>query len=78
MNIAHKLSEGKATVTDIIKVLTPAIRGGGNNVDEKKVAEMIWDATLVDGMRCAGEVLSKALNSGSGDEGNEQAEESPT
>lgn len=78
VHIAQKLSEGKATVTDVIKVLTPAIKGGGNDVDEKKVAEMIWNANLVEGMRCAGEVLSKALNSGIEDEGNEIAEEKQT
>ena len=71
---AQKLSEGKATIEEIINVLTPAIRGGGNDVDATKVKQMIWKGGLVNGMRCAGEILTTALNSGLDNEGNEEAE----
>lgn len=77
MQIAQKLSEGKATVTEIVNVLTPAIKGGGNNVDAKQVQKWIWEAGLIEGIRCAGEIVTMALNSGQ-DEGNEGAEENPT
>ena len=74
VQMAQKLSLGKATIEEIINVLTPAIKGGGNDVDEKKVKQMIWNAGLPNGMRCAGEILTTALNSGLEDEGNEEAE----
>ena len=75
VQIAQRLSEGKATIMEVINVLTPAIKGGGNDITEKRVKEMIWSAGLIEGMRCAGEVLTVALNSGLSSEGNEGAEE---
>ena len=64
----------KRTIEEIINVLTPAIKGGGNDVDATKVKQMIWKGGLVNGMRCAGEILTTALNSGLDNEGNEEAE----
>tara|TARA_Y100000114_G_C11757516_1_gene327734 strand:+ start:789 stop:1139 length:351 start_codon:yes stop_codon:yes gene_type:complete len=75
VQIAQRLSEGKSTILEVLNVLTPAIKGGGNDINEKKVKDMIWSAGLIEGMRCAGEVLTVALNSGLSDEGNEEAEE---
>ena len=76
VQIAQRLSEGKATVTEIVNVLTPAIKGGGNDVDAKQVQQWVWEAGLIEGMRCAGEIVTMALNSGQ-NEGNEGAEENP-
>ncbi|HAF89784.1 MAG TPA: hypothetical protein DCG23_08430 [Deltaproteobacteria bacterium] len=76
VQIAQRLSEGKATVTEIVNVLTPAIKGGGNDVDAKQVQKWIWEAGLIEAMRCAGEIVTMALNSGQ-NEGNEGAEENP-
>lgn len=75
MQTAQKLSEGKATVTEIVNVIQPALKGGGNNLDHKDISKMVWEAGLIDGMRVAGEILTVALNSGVPDEGNEEAEE---
>lgn len=74
---AQKLSEGKCTITEVVNVIQPALKGGGNNVDHKDVSKMVWEAGLIDGMRVAGEILTVALNSGLEDEGNAKAEESP-
>lgn len=75
MQTAQKLSEGKATITEIVNVIQPALKGGGNNLDQKDVSKMVWEAGLIEGMRVAGEILTVALNSGVPDEGNEEAEE---
>ena len=75
MQTAQKLSEGKATITEIVNVIQPALKGGGNNFDQKDVSKMVWEAGLIEGMRVAGEILTVALNSGVPDEGNEEAEE---
>jgi|TARA_Y100000015_G_C2325928_1_gene58890 hypothetical protein len=72
---AQKLGEGKATITEIVNVIQPALKGGGNNLDQKDVSKMVWEAGLIEGMRVAGEILTVALNSGVPDEGNEEAEE---
>ncbi len=74
MQLAQKLTSASATITDLISVLTPAIKGGGNDIDEKKVKELIGKSGLIQAMKCAGDIVTKALETGQ-DEGNEQAEE---
>ena len=66
----------KATVTEIVNVLTPIIKGGGNDVDAKQVQQWVWEAGLIEGMRCAGEIVTMALNSGQNE--NEGAEGEPS
>ena len=75
VQMAQRLSESKLTTSDIVQILTPAIKGGGNDVDFNSVKKMVWESGLVEGMRVAGEIVTVALNSGQ-DEGNEGAEES--
>jgi|TARA_R100001126_G_C4840662_1_gene156734 hypothetical protein len=74
VQLAQKLTSASATITDLISVLTPAIKGGGNDIDEKKVKELIGKSGLIQAMKCAGDIVTKALETGQ-DEGNEQAEE---
>ena len=74
MQVAQKLTNASATITDLVNVLTPAIKGGGNDIDEKKVRELIGKSGLIHAMKCAGDIVTKALETGQ-DEGNEQAEE---
>lgn len=64
VKIATKLSEGDLTVLDITNVLTPALKGGGNDVDHTKVAKIVYEAGLADGMRVCGEVLANVLTAG--------------
>jgi len=72
--VAQKLTNASATITDLVNVLTPAIKGGGNDIDEKKVRELIGKSGLIHAMKCAGDIVTKALETGQ-DEGNEEAEE---
>ena len=76
VKIATKLSEGDLTVLDIANVLTPALKGGGNDVDHTKVAKMVYEAGLADGMRVCGEVLANVLTAGqaSDDDSEEDSE----
>lgn len=74
VRIAQTLSAGELTTTQMVSILTPVIRAGGNDVSEKKVGEALWDAGLADGMRSIGEILSQVLTSGD-DEGNEKEAE---
>tara|TARA_B100000963_G_scaffold68748_1_gene57032 strand:+ start:4051 stop:4287 length:237 start_codon:yes stop_codon:yes gene_type:complete len=74
VQVAQKLTNASATITDLVNVLTPAIKGGGNDIDEKKVRELIGKSGLIHAMKCAGDIVTKALETGQ-DEGNEEAEE---
>ena len=72
VKIAQSLSEGELTTVDLISVITPAVRAGGNNVTESDVQKAVWEAGLADGMRCVGEILAFAITGGKpeGDSGN--------
>lgn len=72
VKIATKLSEGDLTVLDITNVLTPALKGGGNDVDHTKVAKMVYEAGLADGMRVCGEVLANVLTAGQASDDNSE------
>ena len=74
VKIAQALSEGELTTSQMVAILTPVIRAGGNDVDEKEVGKSLWGAGLVDGMKSVGEVLATVLSSGN-DEGNEKQAE---
>jgi|TARA_R100000149_G_scaffold65658_1_gene40966 hypothetical protein len=65
----RQLAEGELTTQHTIAVLTPIIRGGGNDVSEKEIAKMVWESGLSDAMREVAKVLVQALTAGQ-DEGN--------
>jgi len=64
VRIATRLSEGDLTVMDISNVLTPALKGGGNDVDQTKVAKIVYESGLAEGMRVCGEILANVLTAG--------------
>ena len=77
VKIAQALSEGNLTTSQMVAILTPVIRGGGNDINEKEVGQSLWGAGLVSGMKSIGEVLAAVLSSGQdddeeADEGNEE------
>ena len=71
VKVAQSLSEADISASQIIAILTPVIRAGGNDIDEKKVGNAVWDAGLAQGISPCSEVLAQALGAG-GDEGNEE------
>lgn len=74
VQVAQSLQSGQTTTSEMISILTPVIRAGGNDVDEKAVGEMLWHSGLAEGMKVIAEVVSAVLTSG-GDEGNENEAE---
>jgi len=71
VKVLTKLTDGNLTTAEMISILTPIIRGGGNDVRENDVKSIIWDAGLANSMRVTGEVLAAALQGGS-NAGNEK------
>lgn len=64
VKIAQKLQEGDLRVNELLSIITPIIRAGGNSVDQKEVGEVLWAAGLAEGMRVAGEIIAYALTAG--------------
>lgn len=69
VKVAQKLAEADLTTSEISTILYQALRGGGNNLDQKEVNALIWQNGMVESMSVVGEVLTSALmggDSGSG------------
>ena len=64
VKIAQKLREGDLRVNELLTIITPVVRAGGNNIDQKEVGEVIWSAGLAEAMRVAGEIIAYALTAG--------------
>ena len=71
VKIAYGLQEADISMSDILQILTPVIRAGGNDVNEKDIGQAVFDAGLTEGIRVAAEIIALTLNS-SEEEGNEQ------
>ena len=69
VQIAQSLQAGELTTSQMVAILTPVIKAGGNDMDEKAVGAMLWESGLAEGMKVIAEVVSAVLTSG-GDEGN--------
>ena len=71
VKILGRLTDGDLTTTEIVSILHPIIKGGGNDISVKDIQSAVWDAGLADAMKAVGEILGTALTGGN-EEGNEQ------
>jgi len=78
IKLATRMSEGDIRLTEIINVLTPAIRGGGNDLQRKDIIAIVQDAGIVKATGAVANLLASSLTDDSeeaADEGKlEQAE----
>ena len=74
VKVTQALSEGSLTTSQMIAIITPVIRAGGNDISDKQVGEVIWSAGVASGITAVGSVLTSIVSSG-GDEGNEEQAE---
>ena len=78
VRITTLLSDGSLTMTDMVKILHPAIRGGGNDVTETEVAKIIYESGVAQSMVAVGEVLSNVLSGSRGSDEESESEEKKT
>jgi len=57
IKLAQRMSEADVRVSDLVNVLTPALRGGGNNFNPKKVQNIISDIGLISAASAVAELL---------------------
>ena len=60
--VASSLSEAKLTLTQMIQIITLAIRAGGNDVKEKDVKKLISGIGLVEAVTMCTELITLSLN----------------
>lgn len=70
VKIAQRLTNGEVMLNELISILTPAIRAGGNDMTEKQVGEIVWKAGLPETIKSVGNLLAQSLMKEN--EGNEQ------
>ena len=75
VKIAQSLSEADITTEQIVAVITPVIRAGGNNVTEKDIKSLVWEAGVAKSLAVCTQIIGQILGVEE-DEGNvEQAAE---
>jgi hypothetical protein len=62
LKLAQRMADADVRVTDIIAVLTPALRGGGNNVQPKDVTKIVESAGLVDSTQAVATLLTQSIS----------------
>lgn len=61
IKLATKMSEGDIRLNEIINVLTPALRGGGNDLQRKDVVNIVQEAGIVKATAAVANLLAKSL-----------------
>jgi len=68
IKLAQKMGEADIRMTDIIHVLLQALRGGGNDLKEKDIINIVQDVGIIEATKCVAELVTKSLTADS-DEG---------
>ena len=68
IKLAQRMSEADIRMSDIINVLLPALRGGGNDLQLDDVKRIVGDTGLVESAKAVAELLTKSLTTDSGEE----------
>mgnify|MGYP003145580980 CR=1 FL=1 len=61
IKLATKMSEADIRLSEIINVLTPALRGGGNDLQQKDVVAIVQKAGIVKATSAVANILAKSL-----------------
>ena len=69
LTIANGLSNAEMSAQDMISILTPVLRSCGEDLKDKDVGRIIWDAGLTEGLRVIAEVIAFIIG-GEDQEGN--------
>jgi|TARA_R110000744_G_scaffold103884_1_gene199054 hypothetical protein len=75
IKLAQKMSEGDIRMSEIINVLTPAIRGGGNDLQHKDVIDLVQKAGIVKATAAVANLLANTLTDDSEEEADEGKQE---
>ena len=74
MKLATCMSEGDISMKDIIYILTPALRGGGMDINENAVKKIVADVGIVECTRAVATLLTATLTTESDEAGEDSTE----
>ena len=61
LKLITRIAASDVRMKDLIGVLTPALRGGGNNITEKEVKKIVGDAGIINTTKVVAELLAQSL-----------------
>ena len=64
IKLASKMSEGDISISDMKAVLLPALRGGGNDLDEKDVSKIIQNEGIIGCTTAVANLITSVLSTG--------------
>lgn len=65
IKLAQKMADGDVRMSQVIAVLTPALRGGGNDLQPNDVVKLVEETGLVKSMKAVAELLAMSLTDNS-------------
>lgn len=69
LTIANGLSKAEMSAQDMIAILTPILRSSGEDLKDRDVGRIIWEAGITEGLRAIAEVIAFIIG-GDDNEGN--------
>ena len=76
LKLATELMNSNLSITDCVTVLSTAIRAGGNNLTQKEIGNLAFEAGLTEALRVTGEILANAITGGKSTEEGDEEEDS--
>ena len=61
IKLATKMADADIRMSEIINVLHPAIRGGGNDLNRNDIIKIVQDAGILNSTTAVANLLSKSL-----------------
>ena len=71
IKLATKMAEADIRMSDIVNVLHPAIRGGGNNISRNDTIKIVQEAGIINSTTAVANLLTSTLTDDSKDEADE-------
>ena len=67
LKIAQNMAEGNVRLSDVISILLPALRGGGNDLQQKDVIKIVEEVGIVRSTVVAAELLASTISDPQGE-----------
>jgi hypothetical protein len=68
IKVAQRMGEGDVRIKDLTTVLLPALRGGGNDLQQSDINKLVQDAGIVESTKVVATLLAQTLTDDSGEE----------
>ena len=75
LKVASQMSNGDVSVTHLINILHPALRGGGNDLSLQDVMKLVDKAGIVSATTAVSQILGKTLNPSEDDQSSKKSEQ---